>query len=169
MPKGDTHKVLGDVKHKRCATCKTFKKLTEFASNRSRWDGLCWQCRNCNATRVSRSEQYAKVHGKAVRKWKLKNPEKVTFLNWKSHLKRKFGLTVDAYNELFRQQEGVCAICALPPNGARLTIDHCHETGVIRGLLHVNCNSAIGLLKDDPSLLFKAGQYLKSSGGYYNR
>jgi hypothetical protein len=43
----------------------------------------------------------------------------------------------------------------------RLAIYHCHTTGKVRGLLCVNCNLAIGLLKDNPDLLNKAASYLK--------
>jgi len=64
---------------------------------------------------------------------------------------------------MLADQNGVCAICRLPPTGRRkyLTVDHCHLTGRIRGLLHVKCNSAIGNLNDDPELLRSALDYLE--------
>ncbi len=43
----------------------------------------------------------------------------------------------------------------------RLVIDHCHSTGAIRGLLCSNCNTAIGLLSDNPEIIRKAADYLE--------
>lgn len=42
-------------------------------------------------------------------------------------------------------------------------IDHCHKTGIVRGVLCTNCNTALGKLKDDIYLLRKAIKYLKQS------
>jgi hypothetical protein len=41
-----------------------------------------------------------------------------------------------------------------------LAVDHDHRTGVVRGLLHVSCNMAIGLLRDDPFTIEQALQYV---------
>lgn len=62
-------------------------------------------------------------------------------------------------------QGGVCRICAnKPPNGKRLCVDHDHETGAVRGLLCQKCNTAIGMLNDDPALVERALDYLRHSG-----
>src|SRR5437879_3238133 len=53
---------------------------------------------------------------------------------------RKLGITVEKYEDMLTRQQGVCAICGLPPNGKRLAVDHDHATGRVRGLLHVHCN-----------------------------
>lgn len=42
-----------------------------------------------------------------------------------------------------------------------LSIDHCHETGRVRGLLCAQCNHAIGNMRDDPDLLKRAAEYLE--------
>ena len=61
-------------------------------------------------------------------------------------------------------QNGVCAVCKTKPDfktwKKRLSIDHCHVTGRVRGLLCDPCNSGIGMLKDDPSILENAIKYL---------
>ncbi|WP_277474977.1 endonuclease VII domain-containing protein [Klebsiella variicola] len=76
-------------------------------------------------------------------------------------LKRNFGLTLEAYNVMLSAQGGVCAICGgNNPNGRSLAVDHDHETGKIRQLLCSNCNTGIGLLKDNPELLIRASAYL---------
>jgi len=84
---------------------------------------------------------------------------------------RKWGAAgVDAqrYQEMLREQNGVCAICHQPetaPDKASgkvkdLAIDHDHKTGAIRALLCSNCNRGLGLFNDDPELLGKAKSYL---------
>ena len=42
-------------------------------------------------------------------------------------------------------------------------IDHCHKTGIVRGVLCTNCNTALGKLKDDIDLFRKAIKYLKTT------
>ena len=85
-----------------------------------------------------------------------------------AHLKRKFGISIDEYEAILKKQNGVCAICRNPetrpqPSGKprRLAVDHCHKTGRVRGLLCSNCNTAIGLLNDDPDLITEAAIYLE--------
>lgn len=78
------------------------------------------------------------------------------------NLARRYGITIDEYDTLHEQQDGVCAICNQPPpDGQRLVVDHCHDTGRIRGLLCSRCNTAIGFLGDDPCLVATAASYLE--------
>jgi hypothetical protein len=63
-----------------------------------------------------------------------------------------FNITIAEYDKILRHQGGVCAICGLPPKpkalgGNRLSVDHNHQTGLVRGLVHWKCNEAIGLLE----------------------
>lgn len=67
-----------------------------------------------------------------------------------------------AYERLRDTQGGVCAICqGVNPTGSRLSVDHNHATGVIRGLLCSSCNRGIGYLKDDVALVAAALSYLQ--------
>lgn len=75
-------------------------------------------------------------------------------------LLRKYGITEQRYNEMLDAQGGVCAICERPPKGRPLTVDHCHDTGVIRGLLCGCCNSALGLLAENSFVAGQAWKYL---------
>jgi hypothetical protein len=87
------------------------------------------------------------------------------------YLKRKYGITLDKYQELIVKQGGVCAICQQPGeprsggNRAKdctpLYIDHCHIEGSVRGLLCHRCNVAIGLLQDDPCRADRASEYIR--------
>lgn len=72
---------------------------------------------------------------------------------------RKYGLTVDDYEAMRSSQKGACLICGDEPS--RLVVDHCHATGAVRGLLCARCNVAIGILRDDPSLMRRAAEYLE--------
>jgi len=80
-------------------------------------------------------------------------------------LKRDYGISQAQFDEMLESQNGKCAICkADPPTGhkKRLNVDHCHQTGAVRGLLCDACNRGIGLFKDDPERLNKAISYLKT-------
>ena len=75
------------------------------------------------------------------------------------HLKAKYGITPEDYNSMYAEQEGRCGICR--DAHSLLVVDHDHETGRIRGLLCRKCNAAIGQLKDDPALLWRALAWLE--------
>lgn len=72
------------------------------------------------------------------------------------HLKAKYGLTEDEYELMLEAQGGVCAICHRPervrrgPGEPRLSVDHDHITGMVRGLLCQSCNVICGMFRDDP-------------------
>lgn len=79
-------------------------------------------------------------------------------------LKNKYGITRKEYDRLLEVQESMCAICGFRyEGGKRLAVDHCHETGQVRGLLCISCNRGIGMLKDSTALLNKAIEYLRRS------
>lgn len=78
-------------------------------------------------------------------------------------LQNKYGITLREYVLLLEKQNGVCAICGNEGLN-RLAVDHCHKTGVVRGLLCAQCNHGLGNFKDDPKLLISAIDYL---GGFH--
>ncbi len=79
-----------------------------------------------------------------------------------SQLKYVYGITANEYKTLLIKQNGVCFICEEEEKGKRgnLHVDHCHDTGKIRGLLCSDCNRAIGFLRHSPRLLQRAIEYL---------
>lgn len=83
------------------------------------------------------------------------------------YLKRTYDITRTEYLVMLEEQNHLCKICGtegfLMKNHHRmkLVVDHCHETGKIRGLLCHNCNRALGLLKDSTSSLAAAIHYLE--------
>ena len=70
------------------------------------------------------------------------------------------GITPEQYDALVARQGGVCAICQ-SGFGKKPCLDHSHSTEKVRGVLCNNCNAAIGMLRDDPSLLRAAATYLE--------
>lgn len=87
-------------------------------------------------------------------------------------LKTEYEMTPADYSAMLMDQGGGCAICGSrecqgdTTNGgkkksASLHVDHCHVTGMIRGILCSACNSSIGLMRDSPELLRKAADYLE--------
>lgn len=72
----------------------------------------------------------------------------------------RYGITDEDYGELLKSQDGKCAICGIE---AKLNIDHCHDNGHVRGLLCNQCNTALGLFKDNINNLLTAIEYLKKN------
>ena len=63
-------------------------------------------------------------------------------------LKRKYGITLDIYNEMLKNQNNVCKLCKqLCKSGKVLAVDHCHRTDQVRGLLCANCNTNLGRIE----------------------
>lgn len=83
------------------------------------------------------------------------------------HIQRQYNLSIEQYINMFKEQNGVCKICGRPPRGKHrvnetlyLNVDHDHKTGEVRGLLCSQCNTALGLLEDNPQYLRNAADYL---------
>lgn len=77
-------------------------------------------------------------------------------------LKRAYGMTEKDYEKLYKIQNAVCAICGrVNLNGVRLSVDHDHESGKIRGLLCNHCNAVIGQCRENILNLYKAADYLE--------
>ena len=79
-----------------------------------------------------------------------------------TRLKFSYGISTDDYDALLGQQNGICAICETQSEQT-LCVDHCHSTGMVRGLLCRKCNLGLGYYDDEPRLLLKAIAYLKRS------
>src|SRR5262249_49587094 len=79
----------------------------------------------------------------------------------KSYLKRTYGLSIEAYDEMLAAQDHGCAICGERPQMISLHVDHDHASRALRGLLCFRCNNALGDLRDDPDLLLRAAEYLQ--------
>jgi len=160
---------------KTCKICKEIKPLEAFYKMSQMRDGHRNDCKACNlAAKAARYRADPEPTKARVRKWQAENREKV--LDWRRdyaasgrkgengrryHLKKKYGLTVEQYDEMLLAQGGGCAICGRPPRpDIALYVDHDHATGQVRGLSCFRCNNALGDFNDDPALLASAAAYL---------
>lgn len=77
-------------------------------------------------------------------------------------LRTKYGMTQEQYDVMLRSQGGGCAVCTRRPGVVRLPVDHCHDTGKVRGILCTQCNQALGQLQERADLIDKLAAYLRS-------
>ena len=95
--------------------------------------------------------------------WAKQSPEKKRA----GRLRKDYGLTAEEYEARLLRQGGGCAICGTKATGKaerKLSVDHDHKSGALRGLLCHQCNFGLGQFRDDTVLLSKAISYLLGSG-----
>jgi hypothetical protein len=166
---------------KTCTKCGIEKEIAEFSKDKLGKNGLHWVCKTCVQIYVKSYQQRNKEKiNKWHRNYRKENKKKILirersyykknkdrFLN--KRLKYHFGITLEQFNLLLKNQNGVCAICGNKEtaiNGATkkvrlLNVDHDHQTGKVRGLLCSKCNHMIGLGNDDTNIFKSAINYLK--------
>jgi hypothetical protein len=88
--------------------------------------------------------------------------------NTSNFLKRSYGITIQDYATMFKEQNGVCKICGEDGESCKkgdakiaLVVDHCHNSKKVKGLLCVNCNLMLGYAKDSTKRLESAKDYLE--------
>lgn len=122
------------TRKKKCSSCQEALAPDEFYKRAASHDGLDTKCKRCN---------------------------------WKSDMRKQYGLDYEDYLSLFRKQGGACAICRrIEDEGrrTRLSVDHCHYTKKVRGLLCSSCNLGLGKFRDDPQRIQAAADYLRTHG-----
>lgn len=164
-------------------TGQKFGQLTVIEqAGRDKWGQVLWKCMcdcgnhsivqsgklrsksqiSCGCLKKTRLADLTRTHGKSQTK---------EYRSEQDHLKRfrKYGLSLDEYNKLKESQNFRCAICGVIPDGNSsraddgFNIDHSHVTGRVRGLLCLNCNAGIGMLKDSETVLQLAINYLRKA------
>jgi hypothetical protein len=131
-------------KYKRCIHCrKPLPETQEFFMYLKRYNKLDNVCRAC--------KNYE------LKKWKHKHKENIH----NQMIKYKFGLTSAEYANMLNKQEGKCAICGQKQLKFKLSVDHCHTTGKVRGLLCRTCNVGLGAFREDIQIMKSAIKYLK--------
>lgn len=142
---------------KTCARCKVVRPRDAFRFRTGKQAHLLRAyCRDCERI----------VQRDKMRKWS----EDPAWRARQCRLNRlnTYGLTEDELVALEVRSGGRCEICGGPPDGVKneLCIDHDHETGKVRGLLCGRCNTAIGMMEDDPTRLEAAIAYLVGHSAY---
>jgi hypothetical protein len=159
---------------KQCKHCGVTKPLGDFYTDKKARDGRRPECKQCNLAR--RAAAYRANPRPAIERalrWQAENAERYAqrqrdyaasgrkaIANRKSHLKRKYGLTPQQYDEMLAAQGGVCFICRDKPGDLPLHVDHDHVTGEVRALLCIRCNNALGLFQESEELFVAAAEYL---------
>ncbi|MBA2724751.1 MAG: hypothetical protein H0U53_02075 [Actinobacteria bacterium] len=80
------------------------------------------------------------------------------------HLQRTYGMSLNEYENLLKQQNNSCAICGHVPSDRSLHVDHDAGSGLVRGILCGPCNQGLGSYYDNPALLRAAAAYLEEKG-----
>lgn len=107
-----------------------------------------------NEINIEKRKQY-------IETYKAKHPR----VHLRNHLRNKYGLELETYDLMVMDQDNKCKICDKEEKeNHRLSVDHCHTTGKVRGLLCKNCNKALGLFLDSKELLVSAENYLSTHG-----
>ncbi len=144
------------MRTKICTKCgKEFPATLEFFRKDSRRkENLGCQCKDCQ-------KEYYREY--------IKNSEKLKESFRRKRLKHEYRISIEEYDILLESQSGVCAICGKEEtakdkhgNPKRLSVDHDHETGKIRGLLCHRCNVGVGML-GTVELLNRAKDYIKEN------
>ena len=141
---------------KRCSKCSVEKPVSEFHASSSGAYGVRGDCKVCRLNQT---------RGPALSWWQA-NKGRAHAIKRRHILKKTYGMTQAEYDLLLQAQGGVCAICSggevTKRQGSvmRLTVDHDHQTGVVRGLLCNRCNRALGLFGDDPVVMRRALSYV---------
>jgi hypothetical protein len=143
-----------------CNRCKVMRNERQNIRNAERRaSGRC-VTNGCHSVAVSGGlcGEHKAYHQAHRNKWRVRAADKLK----DTRLRRLYGITLAAYNELLQKQNGGCAICrAKEGDGGRpLYVDHNHTTGEIRGLLCGGCNRGLGHFQDDADRLGAAIYYL---------
>jgi hypothetical protein len=137
---------------KKCTICKSTKSIDEFYKDSQKSSGLSPRCKQCD--NIQRND------------WNLKNKEKRRF----AVLKCATGIEKEEYLKILSIQDNKCAICKLDIKNfnKNLSVDHCHNTNLVRGLLCTKCNIGLGYFNDNIELLSSAMNYLNNNYNYMN-
>jgi len=143
---------------KTCIKCNQIKELSTFGRNKANKDGLRGECKACSNCW---HRERRKENSESIKAYDAMRRQRDALKIKDQRLQRKYGITLDQYNDMIKQQNGVCAICNKP---GKLVVDHNHGTGRVRGLLHTSCNRAIGYLQDKHEIILSAASYVEKDG-----
>lgn len=143
---------------KKCSKCDKLKPLGEYGKH-----SYCRQCNkvyNRNRKQINRAEI-----NESKNNWAKSNP----IARHRGQSKSKYGLAPEDYDAMLSKQLGLCAICknaeTVPTRSNDkprcLSIDHCHDTGKVRGFLCACCNHALGLIKENFDIALNMAKYIQ--------
>lgn len=173
-------------KTKVCSKCEQNKYLSEFYKRKEGRLGRSSECKECwkETCRMARSNHTLDktLQSERNRKWResqMADPAKHERMkerknNWNRTPKyydmyygKRFGISYKDVLSLLANQNGLCAnigcskeIVVPPAEGDRACVDHSHETGKVRALLCVRCNTTLGHIENNKNLIPGLMDYL---------
>lgn len=165
-----------ELDKKKCTRCLKEKTLDKFVSDKNLKSGKTSDCKDCRNIRnkdflAKKLQEDPEFHTKRNLKYKqlrsdyYSKPEK-RLKQRNKELIKSFNISLEEYDDMLERQNNLCAICRKPQNSTRnlsFAVDHCHNTGKVRGLLCDWCNRALGLFQDDVNVLKSAIKYLNNN------
>ena len=111
---------------------------------------------------MNNRKDYMKKYNK---EYNIKNKDSVFKIKKAWELKSRYNLTMDQYDLMLKQQDNCCKICNIHESNLyrKLSVDHCHITGKVRGLLCMKCNTLLSNAKDNTNILTNAIDYLNNN------
>lgn len=123
-----------------------------------------WPCDMCDRRwRTARALSVHRSRAHGIRARRRGDPLTVR----EQHLRKAYGIRSTDYESMWTFQGGRCATChstEIEDRMRRLHVDHDHVTGVVRGLLCMACNHALGKVKDDAKVLMRLASYVEGGG-----
>jgi len=113
---------------------------------------------------MNNRKEYLKQYCK---EYNIKNKNRIFKMKKAWELKSRYNLTLDQYDLMLKQQDNCCKICNIHESklNRKLSVDHCHTTNKVRGLLCMECNTLLGKVKDNINTLNNAIDYLNNNKG----
>lgn len=133
---------------KYCGKCRKPHPVARFSKCSRSPDGLQQWCKQAQKDWLVSNREKRKAQ---QRRWYAAQRNSAPEAFQKRSRLRKYGLSVDEFEAMWVSQGGRCSACHdVLVDGPATHIDHCHKTGVVRGILCRSCNVALGQLGDDP-------------------
>lgn len=120
------------------------------------------QCIDCTAQGITTKRKAPKPGPRCVTHHRAKLRNRRNY-NHSTHIEETYDITADEYRLIYEYQGGCCYICQRAKGTyKRLSVDHCHATGLVRGLLCQPCNRLLGHFRDDPAPAQRVIDYLEN-------
>lgn len=132
---------------KRCTKCDTEQPLSNFHKESRRPSGYqCW-CKDCENSYRRNSYRYKEKAAIARKLWHARNKAEHNRKIRLAEVKKKYGISESEYGFILAHQGGCCGLCGTnePRGKGSWHVDHCHESGRVRGLLCHTCNTFLGI------------------------
>ena len=155
--------IEGPENKKRCKECqeKHNKEKHEYYKTKE------WRLKRKANNKMKAEKKNKEIDEKRKKQgWPRKYNQSSKLSVFETHLRLKYNWTLEDYNKTLNDQGGVCGVCGTSPpfgNQKRLFVDHCHETGKVRGLLCPKCNQIVGNLESVNRYINQLEAYFKKA------